>query len=136
MVDKNGEQRIAELEALRAPPRSDIERRRARDRIIAAADPLLARRRRVSSSMEILAVWARPGLIAAGIALAVLIGALRLGRGGDGAADQQLGLDQVLRGTGTSGSVPALLLAVSEPDADAVMEAALLGWTSNGGDER
>jgi hypothetical protein len=130
MSERDDELPVPELAPLKAPGRSDIERRRARHRILAAAQPLLARRRRAASSWEVLAAWARPGLVAASIALAVLAAALRLGAGRASPAPQPIPLDDVLA-TGANGSVPALLVAMREPDADAVVAAALLD--RNGG---
>ena len=125
------EPRLPELDALRPPRRSDVERRRARSSIIEAAAPLLAGRRPPSTSWDVLAAWARPGLVAAGIAAAVLIGAHELWRAGDDSTEQ-LALEDVLSGSVENGSVPALLLAVSEPDADAVVEAAFVEYRPNG----
>jgi hypothetical protein len=138
MADRFDE--LAELESLRAPRRSDIERRRARDSILAAAEPLLARRRRPASSWEVLAGWARPGLVAASIALAVVVGSLRLGGADDPALDP-VALDEVLAGSGT-GEVPTLLVALSEPDAEAVLtellvrDSGLPEENENGGEQR
>jgi len=97
MSDRYDEAPIPELEALKPPLRSDIERRRARQRVLACAEPLLARRRRAGSSWEVLAAWARPGA------------------------------------TGANGSVPALLVAMSEPDIDAVVAAALIETNGSSG---
>ena len=130
MSERDDELAVPELAPLKAPRRSDIERRRARDRIVAAAEPLLARRRRAVTFWEVLAAWARPGLLAASIALAVLAAALRLGAGSVSPAPEPIPLDDVLA-TGANGSVPALLVAMREPDADAVVAAALL--ETNGG---
>jgi hypothetical protein len=125
MQEPRNERPIAELESLKAPERTEAARRRTRARIVAAAAPLLARRRRPARTWEVLAGWARPGLVAAGLALALLAGSLRLGGGGE-PATEPVRLDDVLAGDGVSGSVPAMLVATSEPDADAVVEMALL----------
>ena len=130
MVKEYEDQPIGELDALRAPSRSESQRRRARERILAAAEPLLRRRRRPVSSWEVLAAWARPGLIAASIVALILTAALQLGRGGVPALEP-VALDDVLA-SGEAGRVPALLVAINEPDADAVMAVALLEANGNG----
>jgi hypothetical protein len=129
MTDRHDDRPLAELEALKAPPRSDMERRRAQKRILAAAEPLLARRGRPSSSFDVLAAWARPGLVAASIVLAVVAAALKLGASGE--AVEAVALDDVLA-SGSGGQVPALLVAGSEPDAEAFFEVALLERNGNG----
>jgi hypothetical protein len=78
----------------------------------------------VATSWEVLARWARPGLVAASVALLILAGAWRL-RHDPGPAAQQVALSDALA-VSESGRVPALLLASREPDADAVVVAALL----------
>jgi hypothetical protein len=130
MSEREEDLSIPELEALKAPRRSDIERRRSRQRILASAEPLLARRRRAGSSWEVLAAWARPGLVAASIVLAAFAAALNLRGGPATPVPEPVPLEDVLA-TGTNGSVPALLVAMSEPDVDAVVAAALLD--RNGG---
>lgn len=129
MSERYDELPVSELEALKAPRRSDIARRRSQQRILARAEPLLAQRRRSGSSWEVLAAWARPGLVAASIGLAILAGTLKLS-GDARSAPEPVPLDDVLA-AGANGSVPALLVAMSEPDADAVVAIALLG--NNGG---
>jgi hypothetical protein len=123
MADRQNENPITGLEALRAPARSAAQREAARARILAAADPLLESRRRPSSSWDVLAAWARPGLIAASLAFLVLAGALRLAQR---PAPSPVALDDVLASGDNGAAVPALLVAMNEPDADAVA-AALLG---------
>lgn len=132
MAENTEEKRIAELDALRAPPRSELARRRTRDRTLDTAEPLLAVRRRPYSSLDVLAQWARPGLVAAAVVAAFLIGALQL-RSGRGQAElPPVALEEVLRGE-NGAAVPALLLAASEPDADDVVAAVLLEDNGNGG---
>jgi hypothetical protein len=132
MSDRYDEAPIPELEALKPPLRSDIERRRARQRVLACAEPLLARRRRAGSSWEVLAAWARPGLVAASVVLAILAAALKLGGGPARPVPEPVLLDDVLA-TGANGSVPALLVAMSEPDIDAVVAAALIETNGSSG---
>ncbi|KPK82163.1 MAG: hypothetical protein AMS25_03410 [Gemmatimonas sp. SM23_52] len=129
MSQRYDELPVSELQALKAPLRSDIARQRSRQRILARAQPLLAQRRRSASSWEVLAAWARPGLVAASIALAILAATMKLS-GDARSVPQPVPLDDVLA-EGTNGSVPALLVAMSEPDADAVVAIALL--ENNGG---
>ena len=126
--------RIPELETLRAPPRSDADRRRMREGILAGAELLLARRRRTDSSWEVLAAWARPGLLAASIALAILAGAIQPWRGRPEEVSPPVALEDVLRGAGELDGIPAMLVAMNEPDADAVMAAAIVERNGNGGD--
>ena len=116
---------ISQLESLRAPPRSDLDRREAMERILQAATPLLNRRSRPGSSWDVLASWARPGLVAASIALAMVAGAVQLRA--PRAQPAPVALDEVLVG---SGAVLAVLVANSEPDADAVVVAALFESTA------
>lgn len=123
MVQEYEDQPLNELEALKAPRRSDEQRQRTRQRIMAAAQPLLDRRGRPASSWEVLAAWARPGLVAASVALLVLAAALRFGP--DRPLPEPVALEDVLA-SGGQGQIPALLVAINEPDADAVMAAALL----------
>ncbi len=131
MVERDEPDRIDELDALRAPPRSAEARRAARDRILAGAELLLARRRRSRSSLDVLATWGRPGLVAASVALAILAGALQPWRG-RAEPTQPIALEEVLRGAAEGDGVPALLVAINEPDADAVVAAALLARNGNG----
>jgi hypothetical protein len=123
MVQGYEDQPLNELEALKAPRRSDEQRRSARQRIMAAAEPLLERRGHPATSFEVLAAWARPGLVAAGVALLILAGALKFGP--ERPIPEPVTLEEVLA-SGEAGSVPSLLLAINEPDADAVLAAALL----------
>ena len=118
------------LEALKAPRRSDEQRQRARASIMAAAEPLLEGRGRPATSFEVLAEWARPGLVAASVALLVFATALQFGPDRQSEL-QPLTLEDVLA-SGEAGDIPPLLLAINEPDADAVMAAALLE-NGNGG---
>ncbi|KPJ91056.1 MAG: hypothetical protein AMS18_09395 [Gemmatimonas sp. SG8_17] len=83
MAELHDDRPIAEIEALRAPARTDAARRQACERILGAAEPLLAMRRQPVSSWDVLAAWARPGLIAASVALIVAAGALLSGRVGE-----------------------------------------------------
>lgn len=119
----NEERPIEGLEELRAPRLSAEELRRFREVVMARAEMALARRRRPSSSWDVLARWARPGLVAAAVALLFLAATLRLG-GGE-APSGPVALDEVLRYAGEDESVPAFLLTSSEPDIDAVVAAAL-----------
>jgi len=116
------ERPVHELEQLRASPRSQIERQRARRRILAAAAPLLARRR-PATSWEVLAGWARPGLVAASVALAISLGAVRLTPSRQ-SEPMPVPLDEVLVGDG--GAVLAVLVGNQEPDADALLAAELM----------
>lgn len=131
MAQEHDDQPIAGLEALKALRRSDAQRRGARARILAAAEPLLERRGRPATSFEVLAEWARPGLVAASVALLVFAAALQFGP--DRSSElQPVTLADVLA-SGEAGDVPPLLVAINEPDANAVMAAALL---DNGNGER
>lgn len=121
----NEERPIEGLETLKAPPLSERGRRRLRERIVARAELALARRRRAPSYWDVLAEWARPGLAAAAIALAILAAALRLGGSGAEATTGPMALDDVLRQTGEEESVPAFLLTSREPDVFAVASAVL-----------
>lgn len=123
MAQPSEEPKLTELEELRAPLRDAAQRQRTRIRILAAAEPLLAKRRRPDSSWDILARWARPGLVAASIAALLLLAAYHLA--GSRASAERVALDDVLASSG-NGSVPAVLLAVNEPDVDAVLAAALV----------
>ena len=130
MVQKQEDQPIAGLEALKAPRRSDTERQGTRTQILAAAETMLERRGRPATSFEVLAEWARPGLVAASVALLVFAAALQFGP--DRPSElQPVTLEDVLA-SGEAGDVPPLLVAINEPDADAVMAAALLA-NGNGG---
>ncbi len=123
MVQEYEDRPLNELEALKAPRRSDEQQHWARQRIMAAAEPLLDRRGRPASSLEVLAAWARPGLIAASVALLIFAAALQFGP--DRRLPEPVTLEEVLA-SGESGGVPYLLVAINEPDADAVLAAALL----------
>jgi hypothetical protein len=130
MAPEHENQPIEGLDALRAPNRSEAQRQAAQARILAAAEPLLERRARPATSFEILAAWARPGLVAASVALLVFAAALQFGP--DRSSEiQPVTLEDVLA-SGEAGDVPALLVAINEPDTDAVMAAALL-QNGNGG---
>ena len=74
--------------------------------------------------------WARPGLVAASIALLVAAGALITGRLGQPVADP-VTLDEVLA-IGESGEAPALLVSMNAPDAEASAAAALMEGAPNG----
>jgi hypothetical protein len=124
MGERKDERPIPALEALRAPRLSGPDRRRLRDGILLAAEPVLARRRSPATSWEVLARWARPGLVAASVALLLLAGAWQLRHHPEPTA-QQVALSDALA-VSENGPVPALLLASNEPDADAVVVAALL----------
>ena len=91
---------------------------------MARAEPALARRRRLSSSWEVLAGWARPGLAAAAILTALVTAATQMDWPPTEAADPPVALDELLRHTEENDGVPAVLLTSSEPDADAVVAAA------------
>jgi hypothetical protein len=124
MPEPGNDRPIEELKLLRATERSDLERARARRAILAVAGPILARRRRPTSSWEVLANWARPGLVAASIVLAIALGAVQLG-GPRSRAPEPVLLDDVLVGEAADGAVLAVLVGNQEPDADAVMAATL-----------
>ena len=130
MLEERDSLHIPEFESLKAPERSEEARLAARARILAAAEPALARRRAPSTSWEVLAAWARPGLVAASIALLVLAGTLQLA-GPKQPSPAPVALEDVLA-SGESGQVPAMLLAINEPDADALVAAALLEMNGNG----
>lgn len=123
MAGEREDQRIVELELLRAPPRTEGARRAARDRIHAAAAPLLARRRRPATSWDVLAAWARPGLVAASVAALLILGGLQARRLTQPRTPPTAA--EVLA-AGERGQLPTLLVARSEPDADALLAAALL----------
>lgn len=122
------ERPLRELELLRAPARDDSQRHALRARIASRAEALLAARARARSHWEVLAAWARPGLVAAVLATILVAGALQTWSSGQRPI-APLALDDMLSGAGQTDRVPALLVASREPDADAVVAAALL---SNG----
>lgn len=122
-MEERQEPRIDGLEALRAPERSPSERRRLEQRVVAAAAPLLARRRR-AAPWETLEVWARPGLVAAAAALALLIGAVRFAAPQPEPALAPVALEEVLR-PDEGADVPSWLLDTREPDATVMLESAL-----------
>jgi hypothetical protein len=130
MAPEYEDQPIDGLEALKALRRSDEQRQGARARILAAAEPLLEQRGCSATSFEVLAEWARPGLVAASVALLVFAAALQFGPERPSEL-QPVTLEDVLA-SGDAGDVPPLLVAINEPDADAVMAAALLE-NGNGG---
>lgn len=134
----NEERPVEGLEELKAPRLSAEQLLRFKETVVARAEMALARRRRPASSWDVLARWARPGLVAAAVALVFLAVALRVGGVGDEAANGPVALDEVLRYTAEDESVPAVLLTSSEPDADAVVAAALArdyGGRQRGTDE-
>lgn len=132
MVEIGNDKPIEGLEALKAPRRSDAQRRGAVERILASAALPLARRRRPVSSFEVLAAWGRPGLVAASIALAILAGTLQPWRAWQQEPSQPVVLEEVIMGAGEADGVPAMLVAFTEPDLDAVAAAALLERNGNG----
>ncbi len=89
----------------------------------------MARRR--TSYWEVLAAWARPGLAAAALAALLLLGALRIWRGP--ASSPGTALDDILRQAGEGTPVPTLLVAANEPDANAVVAAALIESSAEAG---
>ncbi len=129
MAERHDDPPIIEIEALRAPARTDAARRQLTDRILAVAEPLLARRREPISSWDVLVGWARPGLVAASIAFFIAAGALLTGRISQRPAEP-VTLDEVLA-LSESGEVPALLLSLNEPDAEAFAAAALMEGAPN-----
>jgi hypothetical protein len=129
MRKERDDERIAELDLLRAPERSGRDRLAFRQRIRAAAKPLLARRRRPTTSWEFLAAWARPGLVAASVGALLILGALQLrGSGEPGPAGAT---DAEVLAAAERGQLPTLLVARNAPDANALLAAALLN--GNGG---
>jgi hypothetical protein len=132
MVETGNDRPIEELEALKAPQRSAARRQAANERILASAELPLSRRRQPTSSWDVLAAWGRPGLVAASIALAVLAGSLQPWRAWQQEPSQPVVLEEVIRGSGESEGVPAMLVAFSEPDFDAVAAAALLERNGSG----
>lgn len=131
MAHSDDDRRLEELDLLRAPTRGETARRSARERVLASAELPLARRRHVSSSWEVLAAWGRPGLVAASIVLAILAGTLQPWREWRDET-QPVALSEVLRGAGASDAIPEMLVALAEPDADAVVAAALTERNGNG----
>ncbi len=123
---------IKELGELRAPSRTAHERQAFHARILAQVGPLLARRRR-PRTWDVLAGWARPGLAA--VALALLLAALQFGPDRH-RSTAPLGLDELLAAGSESTRVPAWLVGLNEPDADAVIAAALLETNLNSGESR
>ncbi len=95
MGERKDDKAIPELDGLRAPRLSGPGRQRLQERILLAAEPILARRRPPTTSWEVLARWARPGLVAASVALLILAGAWRL-RHDPGPAAQQVALSDAL----------------------------------------
>lgn len=132
MVETGSDKPIEGLEALKAPRRSDARRRAANERILASAELPLARRRRPTTSWEILAAWGRPGLVAASVALAILAGSLQPWQAWQQEPSQPVVLEEVIGAAGEAEGVPALLVAYGEPDFDAVAAAALLERNGNG----
>lgn len=120
---------IDELDLLRAPRRSDLDQARAHRAILDAAAPLLARRRRPTTPWDVLAAWARPSLVAASIVLAIAVGALQL-RTPRQLEPEPVLLDDVLVAESGAAAVLAVLVGNQEPDADAVMAAALIARNS------
>ena len=83
------------------------------------------------SAWDVLAAWARPGLIAVSVSLAVAAGALLSGRVGQQTVEP-VALGEVLAFS-EGGEIPALLVAINEPDAEAVAAAALMAGGGNNG---
>lgn len=133
MAEHNSE-KIKELNELRAPAWTADEQRVFHRQILAHVLPVLARRRR-PATWDVLARWARPGLAAAAVALALLLAALQFGPDRQRPA-VQMGLDELLGAGSESNRVPAWLVGLNEPDADAVIAAALLETNLNGGESR
>jgi hypothetical protein len=71
-----------------------------------------------------LAAWARPGLVAASIALAIAVGAVQLTPSGQ-REPAPVGLDEVLVGESGGAAVFAVLVGTQEPDVEAVLAAEL-----------
>ena len=130
-MDPKREEPMVELEMLRARDQPAAARHRLVDRILDRAEPLLARRRRQPAWWDVLAEWARPGLVAASLFLALLIGAVRMGGAYYGAAPPSAALDEVLTAGTGSAAVPAWLVAANEPDVTAVLETALQNGDPN-----
>jgi len=133
MVEIGSDRPIEGLEALKAPHRSAAQRRAANERILASAALTLARRRRPASSWEVLAAWGRPGLVAASIVLAILAASLQPWRAWEQEVPEPVVVEDGVRGVEVPEGVPAMLVAFSEPDFDAVAAAALLERNGNGG---
>lgn len=127
MKEPNEEPGIPQLDQLRAPPRDEADRQRTRRHILDAAEPLLLRRALGPTSFDVLARWARPGLAAAAIATALLAAALWRNRAPEPAPEPTAvaQIDAVLLAAPESGPVPAILVALNEPNADAAIAAAL-----------
>ncbi|UCC84896.1 MAG: hypothetical protein JSW46_08250 [Gemmatimonadota bacterium] len=131
MVETGSDRPIEGLEALKAPRRSEAQRAATNARILASAELPLARRRQPTSSLDVLAAWGRRGLVAASIALAILAGSLQPWRAWQQEPSQPVVLEEVIGAAGEPEGVPALLVAYSEPDLDAVAAAALLERNGN-----
>ncbi len=125
---------IKELGELRAPSRTAHERQAFHAQILAQVGPPLARRRR-PRTWDVLARWARPGLAAAAVAFALLLAALQFGPDRH-RSTAPLGLEERLAAGSESTRVPAWLVGLNEPDADAVIAAALLQTNLNAGESR
>lgn len=138
MPDFNQERPLAELDSLKAPRWGGERASRVVAGILAAAEPLLRGRRPRTSSIEVLAGWARPGLIAAAVTLAVASAASIYFSATRAAPAAPVALDDVLTG-GPSGTLPTVLVASTAPDANAVIEVAFLEGevpqTRNGRDQ-
>lgn len=124
------EPRLEWIETLRAPRRTPRRRRQLRDRIVSAALPLL-QQRQGRGPWQLLEAWARPGLVAALIMLAVLTGALRFQARGQGEVLAPVALEDALRGP-NGGALPEWLVATDEPGAVTLLESALLEPSSDG----
>lgn len=125
------EPRIDELASLRAPTLSREVRDRLRERILWRATPLLARRRRLETWWDVLGRWARPGLVAAAASLALLAGGLELISRSNRGHLAPVALEDALRAGPAELQPPDWLLDSREPDATAIVEAALLAPNSN-----
>lgn len=122
-MEERQEPRIDGFDAVRAPERSPAERRRLERRVVAAALPLLAARRR-GAPWDTLETWARPGLVAAAAVLALLIGAVRFAAPAPEPALAPVALEELLR-PNEGADVPSWLLDAREPDATVMLESAL-----------
>ncbi len=71
-----------------------------------------------------MAAWARPGLVAASVALLLLAGAVQLRP--FAAQPAAPAAPEEMLAAAERGQLPTLLVAASEPDADAIVAAALL----------
>jgi anti-sigma-K factor RskA len=125
------EPRVEQLAGLRAPALTHETRQRLRKRILWRAAPLLARRRRLETWWDVLGRWARPGLVAAAASLALLAGAVRFASRSHPAPVAPVALEDVLRADSGDVRPPDWLLDSREPDATAVVEAALLAPNPN-----